>query len=176
MVYGLMPSQAASSPDAKQQYMNGHFCYADKFAILTNRLGIIRHITFLDDACKQAHPEMPVEKKSDSPDEDKSIGDSSSLKPVLSDFFTLHPHFQPDTFLGDFTIDTYGFLKHEFHFSRALFPYNPRNESSLEKSGTIFMAIPLVQKIPLWIGNILGIVMKKGGLTVINGTVLRSTW
>ena len=49
MAYGLMPSQAASCPDAKQQYINGHFCYADKFAILTNGLGIVRHITFLDD-------------------------------------------------------------------------------------------------------------------------------
>ena len=43
---------------------------------------IIHHITFLDDDFKQAHPEMPVEKKSDFPDEDKSIDDSSSLKPV----------------------------------------------------------------------------------------------
>ena len=68
MAYALMPSQAASSPDAKQQYINGHFCYADKFAILTNGLGIIRHIAFLDDGFKQAHPEMPMGKKSDSPD------------------------------------------------------------------------------------------------------------
>lgn len=96
MAYGLMPSQAASSPHAKQRYINGHFCYADKFAILTNGLGIIRHITFLDDDFKQLHPEIPVVKKSDSPDEDKSIGDSTSLKPVLSDFFALHPHFQPN--------------------------------------------------------------------------------
>lgn len=97
----LIPSQAASCPDAKQQYINGHFCYADKFAILTNGLGIVRHIAFLDDDFKSAHPEMPVEKKSDSPDEDKSIGDSSSLKPVLSDYFAMHPHFHPGTFLGD---------------------------------------------------------------------------
>lgn len=79
---------------------------------------------------------MPVEKKSDSPNEDKSIGDSIALKPVLSDFFALHPQFQPDTFLGDSvfdTIDTYGFLKNEFHFSRALIPYNTRNESSLDR-------------------------------------------
>ena len=138
MAYSLMPSQAASCPDAKQQYINGHFCYADKFAILTNGLGIVRHISFLDDAFKAAHPEMPVEKKSDSPDEDKSIGDSSSLKPVLSDFFSLHPDFHPDTFLGDSafdSIDIYGFLKDEFHFSKALIPYNPRNESTLEKVG-----------------------------------------
>ena len=33
MAYGLMPSQAASCPDAKQQYINEHFCYADKFGL-----------------------------------------------------------------------------------------------------------------------------------------------
>ena len=54
MAYGLMPSQAASCPDTKQQYINGHFCYADKFAILTNGLGIVRHIAFLDDAFNAA--------------------------------------------------------------------------------------------------------------------------
>lgn len=138
MAYGLMPSQATSSPDAKQQYINGHFCYADKFAILTNGLGIIRHIAFLDDDFKAAHPEMSVEKKSDSPDFDKSIGDSTSLKPVLSDFFALHPDFHPDTFLGDSSFDsieTYGMLLHDFYFSKALIPYNPRNESSLKKVG-----------------------------------------
>lgn len=62
MAYGLMPSQAVSSPDAKQQYINGHFCYADKFAILTNGLGIVRHIAFLDDDFKTNHPELPVDK------------------------------------------------------------------------------------------------------------------
>jgi len=69
MAYGLMPSQAAFAPDAKQQYINGHFCYADKFAILTNGLGIVRHIVFLDDDFKDAHPEMPVTQKTDSPNE-----------------------------------------------------------------------------------------------------------
>lgn len=73
MAYGLMPSQAASCPDTKQLYVNGHFCYADKFAILTNGLGIVRHIVFLDDAFKEAHPEMPVGKKSGSPDGDKWV-------------------------------------------------------------------------------------------------------
>lgn len=149
MAYSLMPSQAASCTDAKQQYINGHFCYADKFAILTNGLGIVRHIAFLDDAFKALHPEMPVEKKSNSPDEDKSIGDSSSLKPILSDFFSLHPAFRPDTFLGDSsfdTVETYGFLKEEFHFSRALIPYNPRNHSTLEKVGYNVYGYPTCPK------------------------------
>lgn len=44
MAYGLMPAHAASCLDARHQYINGHFCYADKFAILTNVLGIIQHI------------------------------------------------------------------------------------------------------------------------------------
>lgn len=76
--------------------------------------------------------------KSDSPDEDKSVGDSCALHPVLTDYFALHPQFSPDTFLGDSafdTIETYGLLKDEFHFSRALIPYNVRNESTLPKVG-----------------------------------------
>lgn len=138
MAYSLIPSKAASCPDAKQMYINGHFCYADKFAILTNGLGIVRHISFLDDAFKSAHPELVVEKKSDSPDEDKSIGDASSLAPVLTDYFDLHPGFHPDIFLGDSSFDSaglYGTLFHDFHFSKALIPYNPRNKSSLKKVG-----------------------------------------
>lgn len=129
MAYALMPPHAASCPDAKQMYINGHFCYADKFAILTNRLGIVRHIAFTDDDdFKNAHPELTVEKKTDSPDEDKSVGDASSLVPVLSDFFSLHPGFHPHTFLGDSSFDSaalYGSLLNDFHFSRAFDPLQP---------------------------------------------------
>lgn len=79
MAYSLMPSQAASCPDAKQMYINGHFCYADK-----------------------------------------SVGDASALVPVLKDFFSLHPDFHPDTFLGDSAFDSatlYGTLMNDFHLS-----------------------------------------------------------
>lgn len=44
-----MPSAAASCSDAKQMYINGHFCYADKFGILTKGLGVVREILFPDD-------------------------------------------------------------------------------------------------------------------------------
>lgn len=139
MAYGLMPSQSVSCSDAKQMYINGHFCYADKFAILTNGLGIVRHISFIDDDdFKSSHPELIIEKKMDSPDEDKSIADASALLPVLQDFFSLHPDFHPDTFLGDSAFDSadlYGILMNDFHFSKALIPYNPRNESTLKKVG-----------------------------------------
>ena len=146
MAYGLMPSHAAVSDDAKQMYINGHFCYAHKLAMVTNGLGIIRHISFLDDNFKDSHPELVVEKKTDSPDEDKTIGDSSALKPVIKDFFTLHPHFQPHTFLGDSafdTIETYSFLNNDCHFKKVIIPYNPRNESTLKKVGYNEYGYPL---------------------------------
>lgn len=103
-----MPSQAATCPDAKHTYINGHFCYADKFAIRTNGLALVRHISFIDDA----------------------------------DFKAAHP----DTFLGDSAFDSadlYGKLFHDFHFSKALIPYNPRNESSLKKLVTMHTVINL---------------------------------
>ncbi len=85
--------------------------------MLINSLLLVRHIAFLDDDFKQKHPDIEINKKSDSPDEDKSIGDSSALKAVLQDFFELHPDFHPSVFLGDSafdTIDIYTFLKDEF--------------------------------------------------------------
>ena len=41
-----MPSHASANPEFKQLYINGHFCYVFKFGIITNGLGIIRHISF----------------------------------------------------------------------------------------------------------------------------------
>lgn len=173
MAYALMPPQASSCPDAKQMYINGHFCYADKFAILTNGLGIVRHISFIDDEdFKAAHPELPIEKKSDSPDEDKSVGDSKALVPVLTDFFTLHPDFHPDTFLGDSAFDSaelYGFLINDFHFSKALIPYNPRNESSLKKVGYNEYGYPSCPNDP-------SLAMKYHGITKEQGRTDRIKW
>lgn len=166
MAYGLMPSQAAACSDAKQMYINGHFCYADKFAILTNGLGIVRHISFTDDASfKAAHPELIVEKKTDSPDEDKSVGDASALVPVLQDFFSLHPDFHPDTFLGDSAFDSadlYGTLFHDFHFSKALIPYNPRNESTLKKVGYNEYGYPTCPNDPTLAMKCCGVTKEKG--------------
>lgn len=147
-----MPSQAAACSDAKQKYINGHFCYADKFAILTNRLGIAIHIAFVDDDdFKSSHPALIVEKKSDSPDEDKSVGDASALVPVLNHFFAQHPAFHPDTFLGDSAFDSatlYGILMNDFHFSKVLIPYNPRNESTLKEVGCNAYGYPACPKVP----------------------------
>lgn len=134
MAYGLMPSQAATCPDAKHTYINRHFCYADKFAILTNGLGIVLHISFIDDA----------------------------------DFKAAHP----DTFLGDSAFDSadlYGKLFHDFHFSKALIPYNPRNESSLKKVGYNAYSYPTCP-------NDASLTMKYCGSTKEKGRADRVKW
>ena len=133
--YGSMPSHAAANPEIKQLYINGHFCYVFKFGIVTNGLGIIRHISFYNKEFLASHPEIIVEKKSDSPDEDKCVHDAKLLIPTLKDFFSKHPLINPKTFLGDAAFDS-SLLYHQLltgdtfgngkHFSKAYIPLNSR--------------------------------------------------
>ena len=58
VAYGSMPSHATANPAIQQMYINGHFCYAYKFGIVTNGLGIIRHISFYNKDFLDAHPEV----------------------------------------------------------------------------------------------------------------------
>lgn len=127
--YVFMPSHAASNPAIQQMYINGHFCYAYKFGIITNGLGIARDITFYNKDFIKAHPDIIVEKKSNSPDEDKSLADSKALLPVLKDFFLKHPLINPKTFLGDAAFDSieiYKYLLQETSFEKAFIPLNGR--------------------------------------------------
>ena len=120
----------------KQFYINGHFCYVFKFSIVTNGLGIIRHISFYNKNFMASHPDIVVEKKSDSPDEDKCVHDSKLLIPTLKDFFSKHPLINPKTFLGDAAFDTAQLYKslltgdtfgNDKHFSKAYIPLNARS-------------------------------------------------
>ena len=52
----LFPKAASSNPAVKLQYINGHFCYAQKVAIVANGLGIVRHLELFDDDFKASHP------------------------------------------------------------------------------------------------------------------------
>ena len=134
--YGSMPTHAASNQAIQQMYINGHFCYAYKFGIVTNGLGIVRDITFYNKEFLKAHPDIVVEKKSDSPDEDKSLADSKALLPVLVDFFQKHPLIAPKTFLGDAAFDTieiYKSLFGEIGFEKAFIPL--RVKLSMEDNG-----------------------------------------
>ena len=84
-----------------------------------------------------SHPDIIVDKKSDSPDEDKSAHDSKLLIPTLKDFFEKHPLINPKVFLGDAAFDsvniyeqllsgdTFGKNK---HFSQAYIPLNERSK------------------------------------------------
>lgn len=134
-VYQLLPEAALSNSNVRQQYINGHFCYAQKAGIVTNGLGIVRHIALFDEEFKKNHPEMKIEKRSDNPDIDKEIGDSTALKPLLSDFFKAHPSLKYNTFIGDSSFDSYdnyGLLLNEFCFARALIPLNLRNSGKVK--------------------------------------------
>ena len=123
--YGSMPSHAASNSAIQQMYVNGHFCYAYKFGIITNGLGIVRDISFYNKDFLKSHPEIIMQKKSDSPDEDKSLADAKALIPTLKDFFKKHPLINPKTFLGDAAFDSieiYKYLLQETSFEKAYIP------------------------------------------------------
>lgn len=123
--YASMPPHAAANPAIQQMFINGHFCYAFKFGILTNGLGIVRDISFYNRDFLRAHPDIIVGKKSGSPDENKSLADSKALLPVLKDFFRKHPLINPKTFLGDAAFDSieiYKYLLLETSFDKTYIP------------------------------------------------------
>lgn len=133
--YKAMPSHSSANPAIKQLYINGHFCYVFKFGMITNGLGIVRDISFYNDAFLKAHTDITIEKKSDSPDEDKSLADSKALIPVLKDFFHKHPLIHPKTFLGDSAFDTveiYKSLFTDLKFEKAYIPLNNRSKLTYE--------------------------------------------
>ncbi|NBH29201.1 transposase [Lachnospiraceae bacterium] len=135
--YGSMPSHSAANPNIKQLYIDGHFCYAYKFGIVTNGLGIVRHVDFYNKEFFDKHPEIVINKKSDSPDEDKSVHDARLLIPTLKDFFAAHPLIDPHTFLGDAAFDSAALYKDLLsggtfgtdgrHFQKAYIPLNSRS-------------------------------------------------
>lgn len=149
VAYGSMPSHAAANREIKHLYINGHFCYVYKIGIITNGLGIVRHISFYNKSFLDSHPEIIVDKKSDSPDEDKSVHDAKLLIPTLKDFFTTHPLISPKIFLGDAAFDSVKLYKElltgdtfgkEKCFSKAYIPLNSRshlqsNDYTINKDG-----------------------------------------
>jgi hypothetical protein len=133
--YSSMPSSAGANHEIKQLYINGHFCYVYKFGIVTNGFGIVRHIAFYNKDFISTHPEIEVEKKSDSPDQDKSVHDARLLLPTLMDFFKMHPLINPKIFLGDSAFDAVQLYKdlltgnafgENRHFQKAYIPLNHR--------------------------------------------------
>jgi hypothetical protein len=60
--------------------------YVQKAAVVSNGLGIVRHLELFNEDFKKNHPETPIAKQTNNPELDKEIGDSTALKPVLNDF------------------------------------------------------------------------------------------
>lgn len=134
--YGSMPSHASSNPEIKQLYINGHFCYVYKFGMVTNGLGIVRDISFFNKDFLKVHPDIVIDKKTDSPDEDKSLHDTKAVIPVLKDFFKKHPLINPNVFLGDAAFDSgiiYKSLLQDIKFSKAYIPLNSRSKLKNEE-------------------------------------------
>jgi hypothetical protein len=120
--YASMPTHASTNPEIKQLYINGHFCYVFKFGMVTNGLGIVRNITFYNKNFLKSHQDIVTSKKSNSPDEDKSVHDARLLIPTLKDFFNKHPLINPHTFIGDSAFDSiniYKSLFKELEFQKA---------------------------------------------------------
>lgn len=90
--YGSMPSHILANPEIKQLYINEHFCYVFKFGIITNSLGIARHISFYNKELMNSYPDIIVEKKTHSPYEDKSVHDSKLLILILQNFCKAFPN------------------------------------------------------------------------------------
>lgn len=84
----------------------------------------------------KAHPDIVVEKRSISPDEDKSLAGSKALLPILIDFFQNHSHIAPTTVLGDGAFDTieiYIDLFGEIKFEKSFIPL--RVKITMEDNG-----------------------------------------
>ena len=125
----LLPKTADSNPAVKLQYINGHFCYVQKAAVVADGLGIVRHLELFDNDFKSAQPEMENEKRTKHPEIDKEIEDSTSLTPVLLDFKAAHPNAHYSVFSADAAFDSYenfSFLLNDYGFQKAVVPLNPR--------------------------------------------------
>ena len=135
--YASMPTHASANNQIKQLYVNGHFCYSYKIGLVTNGLGIVRHLAFYNKEFLASHPGLIPTKKSNSPDEDKSIHDARLLIPTLQDFFSAHPLIHPNVFLGDAAFDSVAIYEkllsgdafgQNNHFSKAFIPLNKRSK------------------------------------------------
>jgi hypothetical protein len=115
-----MPKEASSNKGLKFSYMNGHYCYAMKTAIVSNGLGIIRHIDFYEDKSKDLS-------EAKSANEAKDEYDSKTLIPVLKNYFSMHQGFKYKYFLGDAGFDAYDNYKYlvKEHDIIPIIPLNP---------------------------------------------------
>lgn len=117
-----MPKQSEANPDAGLQYVNGHFTYALKGAIMCNGSGIIRHMDFCDSFVHDTT-------NTDDPEEAKYNSDIKIFIPALDNHFERHPSADYDYIVGDSGFDSSENNNHAY-YSYGLIPLisiNPRN-------------------------------------------------
>lgn len=96
MAYSQMPKHAEVDKDIKLQYINGYFCYAHKTVVMSNALGILRHMDFCDNSTEFMVPEGDPKLTSpydNSPEEVKLRWDGKLMIPSMDNFFSRHPDF-----------------------------------------------------------------------------------
>jgi len=158
--YSNMPKTASSNSDIKLSYLNGHFGYFIKANLVTNELGIVRHIDYYE----------PVV-SADSPVALKDKYDSKTLIPVLENFFSFHPNFNYDIFLGDSGFDAYDNYKY-LYSEKNMIPIiqlNPRNQQDLPSPGFNEFGIPTCPNDP-------SLEMKRDGVSKEKGRSARIKW
>lgn len=128
------PKKSSANSDIKLAYLNGHFGFYLKSNIVTNGLGVIRHIDFYDkDMDFTANPSNA-----------KDLYDATTLIPVLDNYFNMHRELKYSYFLGDSgfdAIDNYTYLVKDKNII-PIIPLNQRNQSDLPKPGFSPLGIP----------------------------------
>ncbi|WP_350343976.1 transposase [Proteinivorax tanatarense] len=120
-----MPKMASANNEFKLSHLNGHFGYYLKTNVVTNGLGIVRHIDFYDLDLETISPEL------------KDEYDSKTLIPVLENFFKKHPLLKYKYFLGDAGFDSYDNYRYLYCDKNMIpiIPLNQRRKSDLPSSG-----------------------------------------
>lgn len=145
LVYSSLSKTSAANSNIRLMFINGHFCYALKFAVITNALGLPLAI----------HPLFNIDSSNSDPIEDKAISDSKALLPCLEKLFSYIPN-NFSTFIADSALDSaniYSTLKNSFNFSKIVIPLNKRaNKNSPTSDPNIIISedgIPICQKFNL---------------------------
>ncbi|MGL5188918.1 MAG: transposase [Cetobacterium sp.] len=128
------PKKSTANSDIKLAYLNGHFGFYLKANVVTNGLGVVRHIDFYDDDM-----DFTI-----NPSSAKDLYDATTLIPVLDNYFNIHPKFKYFYFLGDSgfdAIDNYTYLVKDKDMI-PIIPLNQRNQSNLPKPGFSPLGIP----------------------------------
>ncbi|MGL4373160.1 MAG: transposase [Turicibacter sp.] len=156
-----MPKESYANSDIKLSYINGHYCYALKTAIVTNGLGIIRDIDFSNNKSGDISEAATAS-------EAKDKYDAKSLIPTLDKFFSKHD-FKYKFFLGDAAFDAVDNYKYLYK-DKNIIPIIPlRREPSSPLPGFNENGIPTCP-------NDSKLVMKFDGITREKGRSDRIKW